>query len=284
MLWKGFRIPGWKVWWKKCIVIVLGEESCYWVSLCHWDLLDLFVLTCLWLLSFLIQEIKPQVYAEMLHSVLWCSGRWISQREELLADLSVVLRGECHKLLACFLVFWAAWLHCVSIYRAVWTSTEGVGRIALLLSLLLILSAFHTSVIHLIFQPFSSLKMHLFSENSPAHLQHSMANQGDLRAGGESSHAALTDLPFVLARLECVAGTIAEPEDERSTVGKCSFWCFWLFSWTLYAASEASIWAESAWKHTKSGTWPFCPPCIGMKIKLKIHREYNCFCGVLLLE
>ncbi|RLW08919.1 hypothetical protein DV515_00002611 [Chloebia gouldiae] len=37
-------------------------------------------------------EIKPQVYAEMLHSVLWCSGRWISQREELLAGLSVVGR------------------------------------------------------------------------------------------------------------------------------------------------------------------------------------------------
>lgn len=110
ILWKGLGIPGWKVWWKKCIVIVLGEESYYWVSLCHWDLLDLFVLTCLWLLSFLIQEIKPQVYAEMLHSVSLRLKQCISQKEELLADLSVVPRGEWCSLLTCFSVVSAAWL------------------------------------------------------------------------------------------------------------------------------------------------------------------------------
>ncbi|OPJ76018.1 hypothetical protein AV530_012122 [Patagioenas fasciata monilis] len=42
------------------------EESCYW-------------------------EIKPQVYAEMLHTVLWRWGQCISQTEELLADLSEIL-------------------------------------------------------------------------------------------------------------------------------------------------------------------------------------------------
>lgn len=195
MLWKGFGIPGWKVWWKKCIVIVLGEESCYWVSLCHWDLLDLFVLTCLWLLSFLIQEIKPQVYAEMLHSVLWCLGQWISQREELLGDLSVVLRGECHRLLGCFLVFWAAWLHPVQIYRAVWASTEGVERMAQVLSLLLIWSAFHASVILLIFQPFSSLKMHVFWEfSSSSTAQYGKSRWPIWRAG--ESHLTLPWLTY----------------------------------------------------------------------------------------
>ena len=69
------------------------------------------VLTCLCLLSFLIREIKPQVYAEMLHSVLWHLGQCISQTEELLADLSVVPRGECHSFLTCSLVVWAAWLY-----------------------------------------------------------------------------------------------------------------------------------------------------------------------------
>ncbi|XP_064917713.1 transmembrane protease serine 11E isoform X1 [Columba livia] len=37
------------------------------------------------------QEIKPQVYAEMLHTVLWRWGQCISHTEQLLADLSEVL-------------------------------------------------------------------------------------------------------------------------------------------------------------------------------------------------
>lgn len=98
-----------------------------------------------------------------------------------------------------------------------------------------------------------------------------------------------SDLPFVLVRLECVAVTIAElnsmvQQGEWTKVGKSSFLCSSLFSWASYAASEVLICAESAWKRTKSGTRPFHPPCLGMKIKLKTHKDYNCLFGVLLLE
>lgn len=155
---------------------------------------------------------------------------------------------------------------------------------ALVLSLFLIWSAFHASVILLIFQPFSSPKMHVFWEFSSS----STAQYGKSRLAyverWESSHTALTDLLFVLVWLECVADTTAELGNEWSTVGQSSFLCFWLFSWNLYAASKVLICAKSAWKHTKSGTWPFCPPCVGMKIKQKTHRDDNWLCGVLLLE
>lgn len=98
-----------------------------------------------------------------------------------------------------------------------------------------------------------------------------------------------SDLSFVLVRLECVAVTIAElnsmvQQGERSKVGKSSFLYSSLFSWASYAASEVLICAESAWKRTKSGTRSFHPPCLGMKIKLKTHKDYNCLFGVSLLE
>ena len=152
-----------------------------------------------------------------------------------------------------------------------------MGRMALAVSLLLIWAAFHASVILLIFHPFSSPKMHLFSENSLAPLQHGIVtNQGGLWP------------PKVAAVRMCCsynrwANSVLQ-EGERSEVGKSSFLCSCLFSWALYAASEVLICGESAWKCTKSGTRPFHPPCLGMKLKLKPHNDCNCLFSVLLLE
>lgn len=67
-----------------------------------------------------------------------------------------------------------------------------------------------------------------------------------------------------------------------SKQSKNSFLCSFLFSWAVYAASEVLICAELVCKCTKSGTRPFHSPCLGMKIKLKIHKDYNCC--VLLLD
>lgn len=98
----------------------------------------------------------------------------------------------------------------------------------------------------------------------------------------------LSHLPFVLVCLECVTATTAELTAWYKRVSavnsKSGFLRSCLFSWTSYAASEVLICAESAWKHSESGTRPFHPPYLGIKIRLRNHRDYNCLSGISLLE